>query len=618
MPLDDRVSQQPGAFSSNRYSAESTGYSSAKSQYLDPSLAGARVSNIRDREDRSLPFSRVVEGQGLTADQESKLQVVYEKAREIQSGTSHDGRLGGLGRDRGQDLRDLVPILLKDPPLLDKLHEVATATTLFSVEKAAGVTPDGKKESKEELERRRSDFLVDLIQNTAHPERITQGPGAMCTAATMAAAMDRGAFLRLACDYAAHGRAVTPSGKEMVALPEYHQRSIENSAATLSSIRSVRPSAGWLNVLDGVIALGVPREAQQTGAFWWQYTDAWRHLTGREQMCYGSDAHVSVSASGEIARNEGEAIRKIAVSDFVISQLSERPNKGIPIDTAWSHEGAFQGASGEHGRHMLLAKRIEERVGENGTIERFVVCQNPIGKFVHQQSGTFFKEGAVLGSKNDFWFTVGKGTEVAIREDVFRNHLRTVVLDDGKSFAYNPDNVLPPRGVGTLDTEEVVFVSVPDGVYESGTTSRESGMRTTKQYAAPSSDLAMKTAAPQPSSEGRVAATKATRRSSGRGSGSPREGEGDAAWWEGGTEASQTTYSETRSGSQQPHQSAFHTQTTTAESTHTESAPEESVPKQPLPRPSYFSIPGSTTGPEGYRLTTSATLWGSKKGGNFG
>lgn len=434
-----------------------TGYAPSPTRLNTGPAPGAPVDNTRGLTDRSLPFSEVIKGyeDKLTPEQKRKLAVIYATAQDTPdpndpSGT-RDRRSGGI-RNRGQDLRDLMPLLVENPGLIDNLYRLSTTDSLFGEKLATNAT----KAEREDFERRRADYLIDVLAAGADPSRLTQGPGAMCTSASMLKHLPRAEFLRLATGYAVDGRVTTASGKVMVARPEFRGRSVTNSGGTLDTIRCIRPSAGMLNLLDGVQSLGVPDVTVQSGAYWWQYTDAWRHLTGREAACAAPDGDVFVGRSGVPVQNQADSVETVKAYDLMMRNLrSGRPGVSYLIDTEWSHAGAYQGAERDHCRHMLVAKGTVMRNGEE-----YVVCDNPIGAFIDPKTGTYYPEGTVLGNKDGFWFVTGPGGTVYVRTDVLRTHLRTITIEYGDRFdAANPTAA---RSIGDIATTPINFLDAED------------------------------------------------------------------------------------------------------------------------------------------------------------
>ena len=409
------------------------------------------LTNIRDRQDRSLPLRAVLEGfeDKLSPEQKTKIAAIHAKAQDQLLGASQDERPAVI-RNRGQDIRDLLPKLVEQPELIDSLYNLATAETFFGISDF------------QDFEKHRADFLIDVLQNAAHPNLLTQGPRSLCTAASMLKTIDRGEYLRLACELGVEGRTLTQSGKVFACSSDDIQRSVKDSIASLDDIRSVRPSAGSLAMLEAVMNLGIPPEAIQDGAFWWQYTDAWRHLTGKQADCFAGNTQIGLNGDGTPAVDQAAA-RKLAVSDYVFEALQSGKKDGILIDTEWSHVGAYAGASGHHGRHMLVARGVETRAGADGVVREYLVCDNPIGKYVDQSKDSFHAVGTVLGRKNGFHFEVGEGSKVYISRENVNSYLRTVVVERDEKFVYDSANETRPAGIGELGTEPILFVNCEEG-----------------------------------------------------------------------------------------------------------------------------------------------------------
>jgi hypothetical protein len=397
-----------------------------------PSRNEQTLTSIRGiHDDRSLPLESLVRSSSFARDHRAELSQIWVKAR-------IDPKL-----DQGQDLKALLPLLEKHPELLERMHAIATTDRLFGKARSS--------ENGASFDKMRSEFLAELIRGAVDSRAITQGPGPMCTAASMLKALPPEELLRVGSGFALDGVVATRGGKEMVMRSDFLYRAEDGSAGHIEDIRCRRPSAGMLMLLDGVIELGVPDVTKQGGSFWWQYTDAWRNLRGCEVACAARDATIEVSRlTGEATRESGIATTTMSQMEYLINRL-ERSKTGVLIDTEWDHSRSGTGSDSMHARHMLRAVGVEQRGGTT-----FVVCENPIGDFVDTTRSSrghaeFFAPGTILGHKDKFWFETGEQGLVYIRQDVLSAHLQNILVDYGDTYTFVKGHETTPLSLGTLD-----------------------------------------------------------------------------------------------------------------------------------------------------------------------
>jgi hypothetical protein len=409
------------------------------------------LTSIRGvQRDVSLSFTKVVQdsifaGQGASRDflpgEQEQLPLQREQLQKVWLEARLDGR------DCGKALKQIVPLLENDPTLLDKLHTVATATWLFNQE----LTP----ENRAEFEKMRREFLFELVQGAANSRNITQGPGSLCTATSQLKALPQAELLRLGCDYATAGYAVTRGGEALVMQDRFVERARAASSGVLADVRCRRPSAGMLMLIDGVMELEVANVTTQVGSYWWQYTDAQRNLRGAETICAGEGARINVNSQGRPVLSPAEATAQVSPFGYMMQALPRfergegdqasipdqvfgagRTN-GIVFDTRWNHGSAGTGMSSMHGRHMLKAIGVSQLSDGH----EYVVCENPIGDFVNRLASReghaeFVAPGTILGDRNSFWFKTGQDGVVYIRKDVLESHLKTVLVDLDVPYNY--------------------------------------------------------------------------------------------------------------------------------------------------------------------------------------
>lgn len=393
------------------------------------------LTSIRGiQEDRHLGLESVIRGSSFAQDHRDQISKIWVEARV-------DSR-----SDQGRDLRELIPTLERDPQLLSSLYKIATSDSLFGQKRTV--------ENAESFDKMRREYLGELIRGAVDSRAITQGPGAMCTAASMLKALPPAELLRLGAGFALDGHVKTLGGKEMVMRPEFVKRAELSSSASIEDVKCRRPSAGMLMLLDGVIELGVRDTTAQQGSYWWQYTDAWRNLRGHESVCAARDAKIQVDASGQAVSTGG--VSTVSTMDYLVDQLrrnkSDGAHGGVLIDTEWDHSSRSTGSESMHARHMLKAVALERRNGSE-----YIVCENPIGDFVdvaksYKGHAEFMPPGTILGNKNGFWFETGEKGTVYIRKDVLDKHLQTVLVDYKDAFVASSGKQV--QGIGTLSRSE--------------------------------------------------------------------------------------------------------------------------------------------------------------------
>lgn len=432
MPVLESPNTSPSSRATERGVAPHNAVTPIQGEIADlPSQSAHSLPSIRGMlgDHRLSNFDRVVRGHSFSQEQLGQLAEIWTKAR-------MDPR-----SDEGALLRQLLPTLQAHPELLTQLHRVATSDHLF-----------GRDKSDPNFEQMRREFLSDLIRGAVDSRNITQGPGAMCTAASMLKAVPATELIRLSCGFALDGRVTTAGGKDMMMRPEFFRRAEISSNAAMEDIRCRRPSAGMLMVLDGVIELGVPDTTQQSGSYWWQYTDAWRNLRGHESACAGRDATIHVNSSGQALHNAPPGARTVTQMGYLLESLNQ-PDARVLIDTQWNHSSSSTGMSAEHGRHMLVARSTVTRDGV-----QYVMCENPIGDFVDTSKSSrghaeYFPPGTVLGNRNGFWFETAENGMVLIRRDVMESHLQTVLVDYQDRYVTGTSG--RPIALGTLSTDAV-------------------------------------------------------------------------------------------------------------------------------------------------------------------
>lgn len=414
-------------------------------------LARYELSSIRGiQEDRRLKLkdvliavNDVLKGASLSNDASKMISQIWVKARMDPS------------RDQGKDIKALLPLLEAHPELLESLYKIATTDTLFEQERT---------NNEQLFDKMRSEFLAELISGAVDSRNITQGPGSMCTAASMLKALPPEELLRLGAGFALDGSVVTKGGDTMELREPFFGRAQRDSNAALEDIKCRRPSAGMLMLLDGVIELGVPDTTVQSGSYWFQYADAWRDLRGNDSACAGRDAKIAVDpATGQAVANGAPGAVELSQMEYLTQKLKSNPvdgklksnpadgtSGGVLIDTVWSHASRLTANDQQHGRHMLRAVGVETRNGAE-----YIVCENPIGDFINRTRSAdghaeYCPPGTILGNQNGFWFEQGEKGVVYIRKDVLAENLQTVMVDYNDS--YHVSEGIKVASLGTLDS----------------------------------------------------------------------------------------------------------------------------------------------------------------------
>jgi hypothetical protein len=413
-------------------------------------LRGGRVlESIRGvAEDRSVKtFGEIVRSSNLSAEQHAKLMTIWKEARVE-------------GRDFGKDIQALIPLIQQDPKLLDLLHKVAAPQADPATGKITLFNQELTSSNKAEFDKMRQEYLAELLRGSVSSHRVIQGPGSLCTAASMLKKIPSQELLRLGAEYAVYGKSTTAGGAVMEMQQRFVDRAKSSSTGTLDSIKSGRPSQGMLMLLDGVMELGVDNVKSKEGAYWFEYTDAWRNLSGKECACAGRDARILYNPETKRAVSEaGQGVQELSQVDYLFTVAAEANGeraKGVLIDTKWNHAQAGQPTESMHGRHMLKAVGVTK--DEHGN--EYLVCENPIGDFIDLKTRStsraeYVKEGTILGDPDSFWCKTGSRGIVYIRKDVVEANLQTLLVEYDES--YHVSSGKPVRSIGTMSSEAGVY-----------------------------------------------------------------------------------------------------------------------------------------------------------------
>lgn len=409
-------------------------------------------------EGRDLDLSKIESRTKLTKEQQDAVKKLWVVAR-------IDPR-----SDRGQDLQLLLNAIDYDPSLtpevLEQLHAVATADTLFGRSK--------KEVGDKEFEKLRREFLVDVIRAAVNSDTIVQGKESLCTATAACKIIPHGEFVRLATDLALNGKATTASGAELALHERFFDRAQTMTHREMHEVRSRHPSAGMLMMLYGVMQLGdtatnpqVPLIERQEGSYWHQYTVATEKLTGRKMACAGDDAKIHLDSKGNAVREGASgAASETSLYGYVESQV--RSGKQVWIDTkfSFSSQDLNYTVGQQHGRHALVAEGLERRNGET-----WIRCANPIGDFVNTSRSTrghaeMFPVGTRLGKQGGFWFETAENGDILVRADVLERNIRTAMVSYDEQYTYQDGD--KAEKIGSLDYNDgpIYFIEVDHGAEE--------------------------------------------------------------------------------------------------------------------------------------------------------
>ncbi|MFO0416419.1 MAG: hypothetical protein ACK5Y6_03950, partial [Pseudomonadota bacterium] len=261
--------------------------------------------------------------------------------------------------DFGEELKNALGVLAKNPQIIADLERIATADTLFGVKKTS--------ENASRFEEQRREFLGDLLRAVVDTKAITQGPDSLCTVTSMLKMLPATELTRLAAGMAVDNSVVTRGGRELQMLPSFAEYSAQAADGLVSTIKCRRPSEGMLNLIQ---AVGHPDMTPTNGAYWDGYTRTWEALSGHRAACAARDAKDILvdQASGRAVLEDRPGVSKMTQMEYLDHALSAATlngqRGGVIIDTKWDHARAGQASDGgAHARHML---KVLEKCVVNG------------------------------------------------------------------------------------------------------------------------------------------------------------------------------------------------------------------------------------------------------------
>lgn len=445
-------------------------------------------------------FSEVVRGSTLSPEQCSQLEAVWQKARID-------------GKDFGADIKQLIPVLQQSPGLIEKLHDVATATSLFGVSKGIEVGKDKRIVSERAFEVMRSEFLVEVLREAVSPSLSVQGETMTCTSAKALSNTSAENILGKACDLALR-TATKTAGYEDVSLGEDRNDLLtrlvpyaeEESGTSLSgngqSARSVEtvsarlPSFGMAMVRAAFYEMYGGDVTSEHGQTYAQYTQMCRSVSGFERAALLRGGEVQVDQTGRPVLEQTASTRAVGQVEYlqlalqriakdsnvkdIIKQGSDKGHaRGVEVDAHWNDLGTPPGSEVRHGRHFLSATGLVDgqagwpgQTDQKQTNQKWYRLENPIGSYVQQggavgEKPRFHAAGSVLGDPNgkSMWGVAGEEGIIYVRQDVLEKHLVAVQVQfDERYDARNgasPVRLLGPQKMQKKDYESPIPFLAP-------------------------------------------------------------------------------------------------------------------------------------------------------------
>jgi hypothetical protein len=367
-----------------------------------------------------------------------------------------------LNTNRGLEVQEFVKLfetggpLADHPELFNRVCSVATATTLFGQTRGESIDA-------EQFDKMRREFLVDLLRGAISSDYITQGREPLCTATSALKLVSPSEYLRLGTDLALHGRATTASGAEMRLHEGFFDRAQRNANNLSQRVFCGQPSAGSLMVLYSVMQLGdeqvnpaVPIIERQRGLYWHQYARAVENLTGQRHACAAANANdipcdQASNAAGRAAGAQG--IHMSSTPEYVEAQL--RAGKPVFIHTYFNAASRENSVGRAHSEHAMVAEAVVRADGRiiKDDSQLWVRCSNPTGDLFKTERDAQgrpieFAAGSKLGDPAGYWFIAGENGDIFVRQDVFNEHLYSVLVEYDEKYIHQPGDKV--QLLGTL------------------------------------------------------------------------------------------------------------------------------------------------------------------------
>jgi hypothetical protein len=440
---------------------------------ISPASNGRMVTSIRGLDDPSRStktFGEIVRGSSLSEEHKEKLALVWRTAQIN-------------GRNVGLDIKDLMPMLERQPELIEKLNTVAKTNCLFGI--------DRSRVSEQAFEAMRREFLVGVIRGAVMPSLLTQGEANACTSkiTLQSISIPPERMMKIALDLAIAGRAVTAGGDELLVSrteKELYDKRIpfaeKKSGLSLSGDGSLSrqvgsasvslPPLGMVLVYSSIMNLTGVDPSKDVGQSCEGYTQIVRSLSGLETACAARDAMIPVDSSNQPVTDPRRAVRaltQIQYLDATLARIAGRSvtagqrsgltdfePRGVLIDSQWMDANPSSSGERRHGRHALLATELKRH--EDGL--EYYTLENPLGDTVmgKQSSGDptrFYPPGSELGDKRSIWWKTGENGIVYVQKDVIEKNLVTLMVQYNEH--YDGSNPTPVRLLGTLEPQKTTY-----------------------------------------------------------------------------------------------------------------------------------------------------------------
>jgi hypothetical protein len=348
----------------------------------------------------------------------------------------------------GADIKALIPTLERNPALLKQLTDIATAESLFGINKTdPNVTP-------ERFEEMRREFLRAIISKAANYDSITSGQGETSTCCAAAALNGRfitpSQYLELSCGLALNSSFTFNGGVTIGRSPDlsYAEKisgtALFSDSKLLSKPRSVNSVSNPLPTFgEALVNASLVRAfggSTEDGMQAEQYTRMLGAMSGKELACIDGEQRFQIDTQTGNYTNTGG--REVSALEYIDSFLDRNSGQGVLVDLKWCDADKTSGSQ-RHGRHLLsVVNKVQRDDGE------YLVLLNPIGDSVYTDSSSgkelFYPPGHKLGdpSKRIWWLVGDKPGEVLVRRDVFEQNLQTVLVETGAKFNKDKEPIL--------------------------------------------------------------------------------------------------------------------------------------------------------------------------------
>jgi hypothetical protein len=451
---------------------------------FQPGIVVNSVHGLDRHEISKLSFDSVVAGAGLVTEQKKALlngqsealQISYqEMLREVWKEAQINGR------DVGRDLQRILPDLVRDPELLERLYSVAKAETLLSVKVAA---------------ERRREFLSEIIVAAADRMSINQGHTHFCTVTDQLGDTSMSNVIKLMCGLALDCQVESRGGEKILAgrgmdlqsqssdlqgriIPFIEKKvgqSITSSGVStlqLQQLGARQPGVIMSTLLACLMEINGQDVTKSQGQKWDGFTRTRQVIKGHEVVCAGYDAKIPVDRSGrpvwchDSNRNENrdvECTKRVTLMEYIDITLARKELEGessqitgIGVNMRWSDPVHDPNRQSKHACHTQSI--IGRKVDDSGQV--WYVLDNPVGDYYQftgaDQPPKRFAPGDVLGNQAGTWWKVGSEPGlVEVREDVLKNSLIHLMVD-------HPDRKFNFENTGSVRAVKVCTLGSVNG-----------------------------------------------------------------------------------------------------------------------------------------------------------